>query len=374
MNLRQAPYSLTSIISYLMPSAKPRDHVVDQLIAERATHLSRNPAWPALRPLIYRYFDYDLAVSMANDMAPLSGIEAFDYLSKLLALDVTVTGLGNIPKSGGFVLAPSHPTGIADGIAVYELMKPVRNDLSIFANRDALRVSAGLRDLIIPVEWRQGEKSHSKSRDTLEMTAKAFANDRAVVLFPSGRIAYWTQNKLTERPWQPSFVALARRYNVPVVPAHITARNSGLFYFLSNDRVPRTPQQEEPAVRDHRRQADRAGPFARRRGRGRGAFAEAHGRGSGARSGCGISTVDAKNPAPSGVFHRRKSRNRQPIFWPVLAQSARKASRPLSVSGCLTSALSVAGGTVATSAPIMAASLTWFTVRIEAARISVLKS
>ena len=25
----------------------------------------------------------------------------------------------------------------------------------------------------------------------------------------------------------------------------------------------------------------------------------------------------------------------QPIFWPVFAQSARKASRPLSVSGCL---------------------------------------
>lgn len=233
MNLRQAPYSLTSIISYLMPAGTARDHVVDQLIAERATHLSRNPAWPALRPLIYRYFDYDLAVSMANDIAPLSGVEAFDYLSNLLALDVTVTGLDNIPKTGGFVLAPSHPTGIADGIAVYDLMKPVRTDLSIFANRDALRVAAGFRDLIIPVEWRQGEKSHSKSRDTLEMTAKAFSNERAVVLFPSGRIAYWNKDKLTERPWQPSFVALARRYNVPVVPAHITARNSGLFYFLS---------------------------------------------------------------------------------------------------------------------------------------------
>ena len=67
-------------------------------------------------------------------------------------------------------------------------------------------------------------------------------------------------------------------------------------------------------------------------------------------------------------------RDRQPIFWPVLAQSARNVSSPLSVSGCLTSAFSVAGGTVATSAPISAACLTWFTVRIEAARISVWKS
>lgn len=64
----------------------------------------------------------------------------------------------------------------------------------------------------------------------------------------------------------------------------------------------------------------------------------------------------------------------QPIVWPVFAQSARNCSSPLSVSGCFTSAFSVAGGTVATSAPISAACLTWFTVRIEAARISVLKS
>lgn len=233
MNLRPAPHSLNSIFSLFYAGGAARDHVVDQLIAERATRLSRHPAWPIMRPLLYRYFDYDLAVSMANDMAPLSGLEAFDYLSRLLSMEVTVTGLENIPRTGGFVLAPSHPTGIADGVAVYELMKPVRTDLSIFANRDALRVSQGLRDLIIPVEWRQGEKSHSKSRDTLEMTAKAFAGERAVVLFPSGRIAYWNKDKLTERPWQPSFVALARRYNVPVVPAHITARNSGLFYFLS---------------------------------------------------------------------------------------------------------------------------------------------
>lgn len=233
MNLRQAPYSLTSRVSHFLAVGKARDHIVDQLIAERATRLSQHPAWPALRPIIYRYFDYDLAVSMADEIAPLAGLDAFDFLSRLLALDVEVIGRENLPKTGAFVMAPSHPTGIADGIAIYELMKPVRTDLSIFANRDALRVAAGFRDVIIPVEWRQGEKTRSKSRDTLEMTARAFAGERAVVLFPSGRIAYWNAGKLTERPWQPSFVALAQRYNVPVVPVRITARNSGLFYFLS---------------------------------------------------------------------------------------------------------------------------------------------
>ena len=52
--------------------------------------------------------------------------------------------------------------------------------------------------------------------------------------------------------------------------------------------------------------------------------------------------------------------------------SAMKAARPLSVSGWLSSFLKISVGIVATSAPASAASRTWLTLRIEAARISVL--
>jgi putative hemolysin len=212
-------------------------HIVDQLIAERAVNLSRHPLWPLLRPVLYRIFHYDQAVAMADRIQPMSGWRALEHISALLSLSVTVRGIENIPPrdapSGGFILAPNHPTGIADGIAIFDALKPVRSDMAIFANRDALRASPRLRDVIIPVEWRQGEKSHAKSRDTLETTARAFADQKAVVLFPSGRIAFWHEGKLTERPWQPSVVALARRYGFPVIPVHIAARNSGLFYLLS---------------------------------------------------------------------------------------------------------------------------------------------
>lgn len=208
-------------------------HVVDQLIEERATNLSRQIWWPVARPLALRLLHYREAVRMADDIAPLSGWDAMSYLSELLGLRLHVTGLANIPASGGFILAPSHPTGIADGIAVFDLLRNLRPDMAIYANRDALRVAPLFRDLIIPVEWRQGEKSHSKSRDTLEMTARAFADGKAVVLFPSGRIAFWNEGRLTERPWQNSVVALARRYRVPIVTARLSARNSGLFYLMS---------------------------------------------------------------------------------------------------------------------------------------------
>jgi putative hemolysin len=210
-----------------------RAHIVDQLIDERATHLSKSPVWPLLRPLLMSIFHYRTAIRMADDIAGLSGKDAFAYLSRLLPIELSVRGVEKLPKSGAFILAPTHPTGIADGIAMFNALSPFRPDLTLFANRDALRVAPGFIDCIIPVEWRQGEKTHAKRRDTLTFTSRAFAEGKAVVLFPSGRIAYWNDGRLTERPWQVSVVSMARRFNVPVVPAHVSARNSGLFYFVS---------------------------------------------------------------------------------------------------------------------------------------------
>lgn len=208
-------------------------HVIDRLINERSTHLSQKFYWPVLRPILLRFLHYKQAVRMANEVGGLSGWDAMGYLSKLLDLDVTVEHLDRLPKEGAFILAPSHPTGIADGVAVFDALKERRPDMAIFANRDAIRVIPRLDEIVIPVEWRQHEKSHSKSRDTLVMTAKAFQDGRAIVLFPSGRIAYWKDGALTERPWQGSIVSLAKRFNCPVVPVNLSARNSGLFYFLA---------------------------------------------------------------------------------------------------------------------------------------------
>ena len=208
-------------------------HIVDQLIDERSVRLSRHPLWPLVKPALLRFFHYRQALRMCDEISGLPGRDALAYLSRLLELDLSVEGLDNIPADGGFILAPSHPTGIADGIAIFDLLKTRRPDMAIFANRDAIRAAPGFRDVLIPVEWRQGERSHAKSSVSLEETARAFARLKAVVLFPAGRFAYWNDGALTERPWQNSVVALARRYGFPVVPANMTARNSGLFYLLS---------------------------------------------------------------------------------------------------------------------------------------------
>ncbi len=216
----------------LLSHGKP-GHIVDTLITERGQRIVSHPLWPLMRPFLYTLLRYGRAIEFANDIAELSGFQCFEYMSDLLKLDIRVDNAERIPQKGGFILVSNHPTGIADGVAVFDLLKSHRPDLMIFANRDAVRVNPRFSEMIIPVEWREEYKSKPKTRETLVLTNKAVEDGKVMVLFPSGRIAYWANGTLNERPWKTSAVGLARKYNLPILPIHTRARNSGLFYWLA---------------------------------------------------------------------------------------------------------------------------------------------
>ncbi len=206
-------------------------HIVDTLIEERATRLMRHPAlwrllFAGLRPLL----GYRSAIEMADTIMPMSGEEVLRYLSASLTLDVRVRGARHVPRTGRAIVAPNHPTGIADGVAVFDALKERRTDITFFANRDAIRVSPGMADTIIPVEWIEAKRTHARNRETLRATIEAFRRERLVVIFPSGRLARPSWRGLRERPWQRTAVNLARKFDAPIIPMHILARNSLLFY------------------------------------------------------------------------------------------------------------------------------------------------
>lgn len=192
-----------------------------------------SPWWPVIRPFAFKILRYRAAVQLIDTIDPMEALDVFNHLSDLLELNVTTLGLDRVPTEGPVVLVSNHPTGIADGVTLFDAIKERRSDLAIFANRDAIRVSPRLADMIIPVEWRADFKSLQKSKETLKSASAAFAKGRVVVLFPSGRLAYWHRGKLTERPWMSSALALARKNNAPIIPMHMSGRNSGMFYFLS---------------------------------------------------------------------------------------------------------------------------------------------
>ena len=215
---------------------------IDELIEERAPWLRRGgPGVWLARRLLKRILSYERTVRIGEALEPMPGPDVMQSLADMIALHVEISGLENIPETGPLMVVCNHPTGIADGIVLFGALARRRPDLFIFANADALRVLPQLASLIAPVEWRPEKRTHKQNRETMAYAHRAFEAGRMGVLFPSGRLAKRRWLSLHERPWMASGAMLARRFDLPVVPLHITARNSALFYLF--DRI-------HPTLRD----------------------------------------------------------------------------------------------------------------------------
>ena len=216
--------------------------VLDQLIEERAPWLRRRgPGVALVRPLLHRILWYERTAKVGEAMEPMPAADIMDALAEMIGRHVEVAGLEHVPRHGPAMVVANHPTGIADGIVLWGALAKIRPDLFFFANADAIRVLPQLADLIAPVEWRPEKRSHKQNRETMDYARAAFAAGRLAVLFPSGRLAKRRWWWLNERPWLASGAMMARKFDLPVVPLHVTARNSALFYLF--DRI-------HPTLRD----------------------------------------------------------------------------------------------------------------------------
>ncbi|RED14204.1 1-acyl-sn-glycerol-3-phosphate acyltransferase [Pontivivens insulae] len=217
-------------------------HELDTLIRERAPWMyGGGPVTNGVRAVLHRVLSYDRALGLGEQLQDLPAPAIMDRIADLIARDVFVEGLDAIPQDGPAMVVCNHPTGIADGIVLWKLLARKRPDLFFFANGDILRLLPQFETMIAPVEWREGLRTHAKNRQTLTYAKQAFAEDRLAVIFPSGRLAKRKGLRLHERPWMPSAAMLARKYDLPVIPLRITARNSALFYLF--DKV-------HPTLRD----------------------------------------------------------------------------------------------------------------------------
>ena len=213
---------------------KPPGHIVDELIYERAPALTQTLIWPIVKAPLYGLLGYGPARAMADAVMPLSGQGALDYVADLLDLKVQALFLDRVPKTGRCVVVCNHPTGIADGLAVYDALRKVRRDAIFFANADALRVSPRLGEAVIPVEWVEAKRTREKTRATLLAAKQAFEEERCVVIFPAGRIARkGPGGQLTDPEWAVTAISLARKYEAPVVPIHVAGPESRLFHFFN---------------------------------------------------------------------------------------------------------------------------------------------
>ncbi len=208
-------------------------HIVDELIEERCVALRKNKLlWSLIKPVLHRALGYKKARDMADKIATTTGFGAFAEVSNILGLYLQTQGLCQLPKTGRLVVISNHPTGLADGVAVFDALKKHRPDITFLANADALRVVPRGEDLIIPVEWVLEKRSRKTARATLNGVKQAMQDERCIVMFPAGKLAGLTMRGLVDKPWASSAVSLARKYKAPIAPLHISARNSALYYLF----------------------------------------------------------------------------------------------------------------------------------------------
>ena len=208
-------------------------HPIDEIMEERCPNLMKNRIiWSLIRPTVFKIFKYYDAKKIVNNISKKSGFECFSYLTNFLQSNHNVHNIENVPKSGPIILAGNHPTGLTDGIVMFDVLKERRPDYTLYANSDMIKIAKGFQDIIIPVDWNEKNKSSEKSRMILKLTKDTLTKNKALLVFPSSRLSKRKGVHLYERPWVATIIKLSMKFNAPIIPFHMSGSNSLLFYVL----------------------------------------------------------------------------------------------------------------------------------------------
>ena len=210
-----------------------RIHPIDAIIEERCPKLMSNKyLWSVIKPTIFKIFKYQTAKNITDDISNISGFECFTYLTNLLKFNLDIRNIELVPEHGPIILAGNHPTGLTDGIVMFEVMKDRRPDYTLYANIDMIKLSKGFEDIIIPVDWNDDNKNIGKSKEILKRTKETLNEGKCLLVFPSSRLSKRKGLKLFERPWLNTIVKLSKKYSAPIIPFHMDGHNSLFYYFL----------------------------------------------------------------------------------------------------------------------------------------------
>lgn len=160
----------------------------------------------------------------------LYGLDFVDALIDHLGVKVNLRGVENIPLSESVVFVSNHPLGGLDGIAFMHAIGIYRRDVKFLVN-DILMNIKNLEPLFIPVN-----KLGNQGKNRIQAIDSAYAQDHALLVFPSGLVSRKIDKKVEDLEWKKSFVSRSKKYKKNIVPVHIEGENSNFFYNLANIR------------------------------------------------------------------------------------------------------------------------------------------
>jgi len=196
---------------------------------------SKNPKLAKLLPsFVFGYLKRILHQDEVNDFMRRNGHLKNEYFCSAIVeefgIKVELSGIENIPSSGGVVLAMNHPLGGMDAMALVHSIKEKRTDIKFIVN-DLLLHLTPMQDLFVGVN-----KHGTNERKLHIQTTELFASNVVIGIFPAGLVSRKIKGEIQDLEWKKMFVKYAKRHKKTIVPIYIDGRLSNFFYRLSNFR------------------------------------------------------------------------------------------------------------------------------------------
>ncbi|AKJ42337.1 lysophospholipid acyltransferase family protein [Pragia fontium] len=195
----------------------------------QALHPDRKfPDWQRylLRKLVYE----KAFQQIADDYPHLKGLDLIEQVINDFNIhcELSHSDLENIPAQGPVVLVANHPIGSLDALVLLQTVAKVRPDVKVMTT-PLLSYLEPLRSLFISVD----NINHRTHRRQIHEVMTHLTNQHALIIFPAGEVSRLSLTGIQDGPWLSGFLRLAAKVNAPIVPVHIQARNSALFYTAS---------------------------------------------------------------------------------------------------------------------------------------------
>ncbi len=160
----------------------------------------------------------------------LKGIELIEELFEELNFSYKLANkdIKKIPSEGRLIVVANHPIGSLDGLALLKMIYEIRKDVKIVVN-DILYNLENLRDFFIPVNV----FNRQLTKESYEKIGEQLTNEGVIIIFPAGEVSRLKFFTVTDKKWNLGAVTFAKKYNSPILPVYVEAKNSWYFYLIS---------------------------------------------------------------------------------------------------------------------------------------------
>lgn len=153
-----------------------------------------------------------------------------------IRLDFDAAAMAAIPAKGPLLVVANHPFGVADGLALGDLITRVRPDAKIMTHSLLCQPPEAAR-FLLPVDFGGTPQARQRSARTRLEAVQWLKDGHCVALFPAGGVATRQRpmkGPALDLPWHPFVSKLANVPGVKVQPLFFHGQNSTLFHLASH--------------------------------------------------------------------------------------------------------------------------------------------